>query len=59
MREGRNRSTAALGFTTLRDLSDLKRSKTLRNTIYRLQQYKTAYDQPFMQRAPEVQTGDE
>lgn len=57
MREGRSKSTTALGYTTLRDLNEIKRTKTLRNTIYRLQQYKTAYDRPFLQRPQEVAHG--
>ncbi len=57
MKEGRSKSTMALGYTTLRDLNDIKRSNTLRKTIYRLQQYKTAYDKPFLHHLQEVVNG--
>lgn len=54
MREVRSKSTTAFGYATLRDISDLKRNKFIRNSISKLQQLKTSYDQPFLQRSPEV-----
>lgn len=43
-------SLAKLANTTLRDISAFKQRKVLSNSLARLREFKTAYDQPFLER---------